>query len=831
MKYLKILFLVIIVSFVTKKTSICQFNISDFKCEVFTTQGANTSISDPFGGLYKPNRTDRSGGGSAPSDAYFPVLVVFVQFPDEPTDPRSTWPTNSAPIYLDSIIATEKYDVGNWWQFYNPETEAISSMWAEMSRGIFHVINPVPYTYTHKAFSVVLPKTPVEYWLDNGRDIVSAQEQLNKDIWNSIRSQGLTDWRMYDRWKKVGSLFYYTDLGYGDGNVDFVYKIHKSGGIIVYNDTVRGYLISARAGFNQLNWNYLNPYEVDTVNHIYIDYGSSQNGSGITVCFRGQKSIYLSTVGHEHGHQLYNYNHTTYSRVSFGVGFDYFYSPFEMIYNEYMTPQNATYGQSHILNDYSSRDTSGGQILKVPIGTNEYFLLANRRKISKWDRLMVGDTAQLNAYDDYSEYGKGLYIYHIFGGLNLNTENPQDLESADGYWGWELGGYDYNGVPFDCFQSPQANWSWYKKTQPLYTNDPSTLGNTNMYGDLLSFHYASDGDKFNARNHWWGIGEKSTNACVIGTERTFTNDQDAYPGGFNMGNRWDAWKVDYNEMFSPYSSPSTMDKNNDSTGIYIYYYNQNGNTAGIKIYKEGEDGFTRDSILKITPPSRPMGIKIDVTECENERRYPVITWVHNTEPDMLQPGYPQPLYKRYKIFRAWDKINNIPGNFSEIADVLIHKDNEPSYTDYNTYGHCANGTGEVNYRLRYKVKAVDNTNLASVYSDFVSISTYYLNRGNNDSGNPKSDENLPKSFTLYQNYPNPFNPITKINYDLPKDSKVSLVIYDILGREIVRLVNGEFKPAGRYMIDFNGSNLSSGVYFYKIQAGDFVSVKRMVLIK
>jgi hypothetical protein len=95
----------------------------------------------------------------------------------------------------------------------------------------------------------------------------------------------------------------------------------------------------------------------------------------------------------------------------------------------------------------------------------------------------------------------------------------------------------------------------------------------------------------------------------------------------------------------------------------------------------------------------------------------------------------------------------------------------------------------------------------------------------------------PKVYSLSQNYPNPFNPVTKINYELPKDGKVRLIIYDILGREVKTLVN-DFKTAGRYTIEFNGNQLASGIYFYRIQVvdltgrtGDFVSVKRMALIK
>ena len=89
---------------------------------------------------------------------------------------------------------------------------------------------------------------------------------------------------------------------------------------------------------------------------------------------------------------------------------------------------------------------------------------------------------------------------------------------------------------------------------------------------------------------------------------------------------------------------------------------------------------------------------------------------------------------------------------------------------------------------------------------------------------------LPKSFNLYNNYPNPFNPTTMIKYDLPKSSKVQLKIYDILGREVATLVN-EKQKAGTYSINFNASKLASGVYIYRIVAGNFVRSHKMILLK
>ncbi len=88
----------------------------------------------------------------------------------------------------------------------------------------------------------------------------------------------------------------------------------------------------------------------------------------------------------------------------------------------------------------------------------------------------------------------------------------------------------------------------------------------------------------------------------------------------------------------------------------------------------------------------------------------------------------------------------------------------------------------------------------------------------------------PDKFALNQNYPNPFNPVTKINYDIPNDGLVSITVYDNNGREVKTIVN-EFRPAGYYTAEFDGSNLSSGIYFYRLVAGNFIAVKKMMLIK
>jgi N-acetylneuraminic acid mutarotase len=90
--------------------------------------------------------------------------------------------------------------------------------------------------------------------------------------------------------------------------------------------------------------------------------------------------------------------------------------------------------------------------------------------------------------------------------------------------------------------------------------------------------------------------------------------------------------------------------------------------------------------------------------------------------------------------------------------------------------------------------------------------------------------NIPAEFNLAQNYPNPFNPSTKISFGLPKSSHVTITVSDISGRELEILTDKEYN-AGMHEIQFNGSNYSSGIYLYKIQAGNYSAVKKMVLIK
>lgn len=148
----------------------------------------------------------------------------------------------------------------------------------------------------------------------------------------------------------------------------------------------------------------------------------------------------------------------------------------------------------------------------------------------------------------------------------------------------------------------------------------------------------------------------------------------------------------------------------------------------------------------------------------------------------------------------------IAGDFVTIAFVEGHGTTQQpqvyTYTDKNVE----------NGKYSYRLKQVDYNGIFS-YSNAVEV-----------------DARIPSKFGLSQNYPNPFNPSTTISYEVAKETNVSLKVYDAIGNEVATLVN-ETKAPGTYEVIFDASNLTNGVYFYKIQAGNFTATKKLILMK
>ena len=161
----------------------------------------------------------------------------------------------------------------------------------------------------------------------------------------------------------------------------------------------------------------------------------------------------------------------------------------------------------------------------------------------------------------------------------------------------------------------------------------------------------------------------------------------------------------------------------------------------------------------------------------------------------------------------------------EFEEVNYNKSNLEEY-GYQGYLIDCSGieTGDYYLRLTSSVNEEVGLSLSDIQMDNVVLEKSKLNVRN------FKGSSIPLEYALEQNYPNPFNPATTIRFQLPKDGMVTLKVYDILGAEVKTLVNEE-KIAGKYEVSFNASSLASGVYIYRLQANEYISVKKMVMLK
>lgn len=166
---------------------------------------------------------------------------------------------------------------------------------------------------------------------------------------------------------------------------------------------------------------------------------------------------------------------------------------------------------------------------------------------------------------------------------------------------------------------------------------------------------------------------------------------------------------------------------------------------------------------------------------------------------------------------------NMPGKYTKALS------GQPSFTDIKSWvNEQINLNAYVGQKIKIRFAYVTDSNLPGdgFYFDNFRVVDYRTSLVETE----KISELIPDRFELKQNYPNPFNPVTNLEFQLAKPEFVSIKIYDISGKEVSSLINKSMEP-GVYKINFDASNLASGTYFYKLIAGDFTSIKKMVLLK
>jgi hypothetical protein len=177
---------------------------------------------------------------------------------------------------------------------------------------------------------------------------------------------------------------------------------------------------------------------------------------------------------------------------------------------------------------------------------------------------------------------------------------------------------------------------------------------------------------------------------------------------------------------------------------------------------------------------------------------------------------------------------NITNNFSDTIEINSTFNYDSAYTLQQQLPIVIAPQGSVNLSVKFNPEHegafIDDLHLRWETEGQRIAVVIHLTGYTNSIYLDVNQNEITSSYFLSQNYPNPFNPVSKIKYSIPKSSMVKMQVFDIIGREISTLVNKE-QPAGNYEVAFDGSRFASGIYFYRISAGEYTSVKKMLLLK
>ncbi|MEO8169042.1 MAG: T9SS type A sorting domain-containing protein, partial [bacterium] len=274
----------------------------------------------------------------------------------------------------------------------------------------------------------------------------------------------------------------------------------------------------------------------------------------------------------------------------------------------------------------------------------------------------------------------------------------------------------------------------------------------------------------------------------------------------------DAFRLEKNTVFSPWSNPNSQNNSKQKTWVAIEIVNESNGVVTFNLHIDSANCI-------LTSPSKPQDVLgyFHNPDDQDPNSYIKLTWSAMQEPDVISSGKLL-VYRRSKVlsstWSSWALIDSVSGTSTEYVD--------PSFP---------NG-GEGSDSLQYKIRAKDNTAKLSVYSDVVTmlINPQIIEKG------ISQQNGRPTEYRIHSSYPNPFNPSTTIRYDLPEPGRISLMVYDLLGRKVAELMNEE-KTAGYHSVTWNAEGVASGVYLARFSATDgagrlrLSKVNKLILMK
>ncbi|MDQ3022607.1 MAG: SBBP repeat-containing protein [Bacteroidota bacterium] len=286
-----------------------------------------------------------------------------------------------------------------------------------------------------------------------------------------------------------------------------------------------------------------------------------------------------------------------------------------------------------------------------------------------------------------------------------------------------------------------------------------------------------------------------------------------------------ALSIGVDSLFNVYVSGSSEEIPMTFGGYLTIKYNNLGIREWVRIY-EGTGNFL--DVARAMQVDRSGNVYVTGYSTESGQGYNMTTIKYNTYGDTLWKASYHNGLNDIAFAITFDKSGNVY--------VTGESDGNGTSDDYATVKYNSFGQQQWVKRYDYSGQFAD---IASKIAVDNAGNLYVTGSSNRDFLTIKYSQpteiinlllEIPSEFNLEQNYPNPFNPSTNISYQLPASSFISLKVFDILGKEVATLVNQK-QNAGSYSVSFDGSNLSNGIYFYKIEADNFIETKRMILIK
>ncbi len=742
------------------------------------------------------------GGRYITSQGTVTAFVLFVRFSDD-NETSSTWPNASVlPSWASNILnPTYKAD-GSY------TTNSLSHYIWENSYGKLHIIGDVYY--------VTLPYPESHYYglITDEYHIDDARYQIQHDALNTFEAQindlGV-DMSKYDNWKNTGAFNnVYTGPGSGqtkDNNVDlcwiamrnlhdenYSYGIGEDIALLYASKTINGVTVQSGypgSGISCFSHNFVDQIGYNTVIKMPLS-EYDNDGAHCTI---------IGTMVHELTHYFFGYNHFGQPNNSAHVGtnrsssnmmsydannsgvFGNFLG-YEKIRLGWITSSEiqtiTSDNLSVTLNDMETT-TSGYKIVKVPLGDGQNIFIENRA----WKSVYEARYSPAN-------FGKslkpGILAYLIPWEDDYLSNTPIQQICANGKWDWNL-------VAGGNATSPSGYYGYVSSADVVVKVTPDASAG---YDEREDIHVAT---KTNAL--WWALYYPNTYGSTFGRWYKGENyiDENHNVGDYR-GNDLQLFDVGY--VISPYSNGST-DKWNSSTQTFV------ATTVGIEVssYNSSTSSFTLKVVLsnpKNLSPSKPQNLRITNTSAGPIQ----LAWNANTEPDLSS-------------YEVWRNDLTLQTGWQSIATTTSTSYTDQDYIWASTWG---------NDQLQYKIRAKDSTNNLSVYSDIASTTAepnFKAPLGEQQAIEQVASE-VPTETALLSNYPNPFNPTTNVRFTIHDAGFTTLKVYDVLGREVATLLS-EVKNPGTYDVHFDGSSLTSGMYFVRLTVQEKVFTQRISLMK